>query len=74
MAFHLDENIHRDSITLTAEHQTCCLPVKYRNHSAHVLVKFSECVSLDIYEFNHGLTAAQCLAKTQAMGHSKKQI
>lgn len=74
MAFHPDENVHRDSFILTAEHQTCCLLVKYLNQFDHTLINFRECGSLDIYELNHEFTAAQCLAKTQAVEDSKKKI
>lgn len=60
MAFHPDQTVHRDVYTGTAKHQTYCLSIRYLNHFDHILISFGEYGSLDIYEFNHELTAAQC--------------
>lgn len=60
MAFHPDQTVHRDIYNGTAKHQTYCLPIRYLNRFDHILISFRECGSLDIYEFNHELTAAQC--------------
>ena len=74
MAFHSDENIHRNSFTLTAKHLTCCLPVKYQDHFDHVLFNFSECGPLVMYEFNHGLTATQGLQKLRPWDILKRKF
>lgn len=74
MAFHSDENIHRNSSALRAEHLICCLPVKYQDHFDHVLVNFSECGPLVMYEFNYGLTAAQGLQKLRPWDILKRKF